>query len=153
MNTLIRYLILTCCGFGVGFFLQKVFDSPTKKYLRKIKKENKSLKKGLKDLEERKVTIVRTIEEVFKKDEREKYLYYRVYLYFYRLFWQLIRLPGDIRRYVRDFFQRGRRGWANSDTWSFECCLSKIITAGVKHLKRLIMNYQLGKKEKQNWNV
>jgi len=83
----------------------------------------------------------KTIEELFKKDEREKYLYYRIYLYFYRLFWQLIRVPGDIRRNVRDFFQRGRRGWANSDTWSFELYLSKIIVEGVRYLKKI--NYTL----------
>jgi len=107
--------------------------------------KNKNLKKGIEDAKEGRVTILKdyttpsdkTIEELFKKDEREKYLYYRIYLYFYGLFWQLVRLPGDIRRNIRDFFQRGRRGWANSDTWEFSHYLSKVILGGVEHLEKI----------------
>jgi len=46
-------------------------------------------------------------------------------------------LPGDIRRDIRDFIQRGRRGWANSDTWGFAYYLSKVILGGVEHLEKI----------------
>jgi len=99
---------------------------------------NRELKKGLKDAKEGKITKVRSVEDVFKEPKSR---IYKLYLYFYRLFWRIVRLPKDIRRYIRDFIQRGRRGWANSDTWSFEHYLSKIIAEGVKHLKEI--NYTL----------
>jgi len=74
----------------------------------------------------------KTLEEVFKESKSR---IHRIYLYFYRLFWRIVRLPGDIRRNIRDFIQRGRRGWANSDIWSFDYYLSKVIAKGLYHLK------------------
>lgn len=100
------------------------------------KRINKDLKKGIKEAQQGKVVTIERIEDLLKKDKREKYLYYRVYLYFYGLFWQLIRLPGDVRRNIRDFFQRGRRGWANSDTWGFDYYLSKVLLGGMEHLEK-----------------
>lgn len=76
-----------------------------------------------------------------KEKKVEKYLYYRIYLYFYRLFWRLVGLPRDIKFNIKTFIQRGRRGWADSDAWSFEYYLSKVIAEGIKYLKKV--NYTL----------
>ena len=91
--------------------------------------------------------------------EKEKYLYYRIYLYFYRLFWRLIRLPGEVKRYIIAFFQRGYRGWANEDTWAFGYYIAKVCYQGLKHLKK----YQNGlptwtkdkteRQAKKEWNI
>ena len=40
-----------------------------------------------------------------------------------------------IRR-IRNFIQRGIRGWANEDTWDFDTYLAKIISEGITYLKK-----------------
>lgn len=41
----------------------------------------------------------------------------------------------NIFREIKWFFQRGIRGWADCDCWSFDNHLNKIIIAGLKRLK------------------
>ncbi len=102
------------------------------------------------------VPSIKTVEEIFKEPKSR---IHKIYLYFYRLFWRIVRLPGDIRRNIRDFIQRGRRGWADSDTWSFEHYLSKIIVEGVKYLKEInhtLPTWEEGKTElecKNEWDI
>ncbi len=79
------------------------------------------------------VPSIKTVEEIFKEPKSR---IHKIYLYFYRLFCRIVRLPGDIRRNIRDFIQRGRRGWADSDTWGFCDYLSNVILGGLKHLKK-----------------
>jgi hypothetical protein len=43
--------------------------------------------------------------------------------------------PSATRNRLRAFWQRGRTGWAASDTWSFDHYLSKVIRDGVRHLR------------------
>jgi len=38
--------------------------------------------------------------------------------------------------YIRRFIQRGKRGYANCDTWNFCYYLSDVIGKGTRHLKR-----------------
>ena len=49
-------------------------------------------------------------------------------------FWR--NLFVDTRLYIVSFFQRGFRGYADSDTWDFDLYLAKVISQGVKHLKK-----------------
>jgi hypothetical protein len=35
---------------------------------------------------------------------------------------------------IKAFWQRGKRGWSNSDAWSFDTYLAKVIRDGVQHL-------------------
>jgi len=35
---------------------------------------------------------------------------------------------------LRGFFQRGRRGWADHDTWSFDHYLAGVLAGGLRHL-------------------
>lgn len=75
-----------------------------------------------------------SVKDVFKEiDERERRHPIRTWCY--RKYWYLVRLPGHIKDYIRDFFQRGRRGWAVSDTWSFYLYLAHVISGGLKDMK------------------
>lgn len=66
----------------------------------------------------------------------EEHRKHRVGLWFYRHFWALVRLPGEIRLAITTFIQRGKRGWAVSDTWGFDSYLSKVIYESLKHFKK-----------------
>ena len=73
---------------------------------------------------------------VFKEmKEKEKHLYYRVYLFFYRLFFRTIESPRNTRRAIVRFFQRAIRGWADEDTWGLCDYLADVIAQTVNHLK------------------
>jgi len=39
-------------------------------------------------------------------------------------------------RAIRTFIQRGKRGWAVSDTWGFDYYLTDVILGGLKHLRK-----------------
>ncbi len=39
-------------------------------------------------------------------------------------------------RKLKWFIQRGKRGWADEDTWEFNLYLAKVISGGVKKLKK-----------------
>lgn len=61
--------------------------------------------------------------------------------WFGRKLFQLQQLPSDIRLGVVGFFQRGKRGWADSDTWDFNDYLTEVIIAGMSHLKKHVHGY------------
>lgn len=42
--------------------------------------------------------------------------------------------PYDIQRWIRDKYQRAKRGWAVSDAWGFDYYLSKVVSGGCKWL-------------------
>lgn len=65
--------------------------------------------------------------------EKDSFLY-RIYRKLYRAIWNGFYL-GDLKRDIRAFIQRGRRGWSNSDIWGFSDYLSKILKEGLLHLK------------------
>lgn len=54
----------------------------------------------------------------------------------YRKFWQLVRLPREIKLGIKTFIQRGKRGYADSDTWDFHDYLTDVITGGLKQLRK-----------------
>jgi len=84
----------------------------------------------------KKVTKISSI-NIFKEMEgKEKHLYYRIYLFFYRLFYRIIESPRNTRRAIVRFFQRAIRGWADEDTWGLCYYLSDVISKSVYHLKK-----------------
>jgi len=69
-----------------------------------------------------------------------------------RLWWKIencwkfiIRIPREIKW----FFQRAIRGWADCDTWCFDWYLAKIISQGLKRLKKHKMGFPAVYTEKQ----
>lgn len=62
-------------------------------------------------------------------------------------------LPGNIRAFI----QRGKRGWADSDIWSFDSYLSTVIMEGLIHLKKYKSGVPTKTKykcySKKEWNL
>ncbi len=51
-------------------------------------------------------------------------------------FCRLVRLPREIKLGIKTFIQRGKRGYADSDTWGFCDYLANVITGGLKQLRK-----------------
>lgn len=49
--------------------------------------------------------------------------------------------PSVTYRRLRGFWQRGKRGWSNSDTWGLDHHLSEVIRDSVQHLKETTHGY------------
>ena len=64
----------------------------------------------------------------FKRTLLDEIRYYGFYVWYNWL--------SDRPRKIKSFFQRGFRGWADEDTWGFDLYLAKIISQGLKHLKK-----------------
>jgi hypothetical protein len=71
-----------------------------------------------------------------------KYLPYRSYILF----------RYDLLRYVVSFFQRGIRGWANCDTWSFYRYHARICKEALIHMKKVKHGYPSYFKNENEWN-
>lgn len=97
----------------------------------------KSVEKGMKEVKEGKVTKVGSIEELFKEDKKKRKKY-PIYYFFRDLYYRIYRFVERIPLDVKTFIQRGKRGWADSDTWGFCHYLPKVISEGVCHLKENI---------------
>jgi hypothetical protein len=65
------------------------------------------------------------------------------------LFLSLGHFFGDFFRDIKWFFQRGARGYSDSDVWNFDCYLSDVIYNGLKQLKEIKHGFPCGYKE--NW--
>ena len=84
--------------------------------------------------------------KLFQKKHPIRYRLEEIYYFCIR---QLRKIPQAIRE-VKWFFQRGKRGWSNSDTWEFDTYLAKVISEGIKHLKEInhgLPTYDEGKSE------
>ena len=46
-------------------------------------------------------------------------------------------MQATIFKRIKWFYQRGRHGWADCDTWSFDSYLSRVIAEGISHLRRI----------------
>jgi len=44
-------------------------------------------------------------------------------------------IPLDTKRWFKEKYQRGKRGWADSDTWGFDYYLTDVIYNGLKYFK------------------
>jgi len=90
-----------------------------------------------------KIASDKSVEELFKPLPRWKYaLYFPVRLW-YRI--------EDSWLNTIAFFQRGRRGYAKCDVWNFDYYLSKVITGGLKLLRKNHSGYPLGLTD-EKWN-
>lgn len=77
---------------------------------------------------------VRYCPDLFDRDAPDPW-YSRAYwfLRFYpKKLWDA---PGDAYRHAKWFIQRGRRGWADCDTWSLDYYLNSWMPAALRHLK------------------
>lgn len=66
--------------------------------------------------------------------------------WFMRRYYALRRLPGNVRRQwrrFREFFVRGRRGWAESDTWGLDGYLARVMGEALEHLAENSHGYPL----------
>lgn len=52
-----------------------------------------------------------------------------------------LEIPKDIQREIKYFIQRGRRGYSDRDTWSFDHYLARVISGGTRHLAKHLSGY------------
>ncbi len=69
----------------------------------------------------------------FTKQIRKRTLLDEIQYYCY---YAPIRYLDMLPRRIYWFFQRGFRGYADNDTWDFDLYLAKVITGGLKQLKK-----------------
>lgn len=67
-------------------------------------------------------------------------------------FYRIYNFLDDIRLETYSFFQRGKRGYSTSDTWSFNYYLAKTIYGGLKELRTREMARPMGYSQKR-WNL
>ena len=68
-------------------------------------------------------------------NKKHAFLYQLKEIY-YTIRYRIPRIISVIPLNIKTFIQRGKRGWADSDTWSFDWYLTNIIIEGLKHLKK-----------------
>lgn len=76
--------------------------------------------------------VLTAIEEKYANASKWEKAYWRARRYntaFIRWFHRTIRAVP-----VREFIQRGRRGWADSDTWSLDTYLNRVTGEAMKHM-------------------
>lgn len=79
--------------------------------------------------------------------------------------WRYTLHPRVMWRKVVRYHQRGVRGWADEDTWSFDYYLSRVIVEGLDHLRKnthgypskLVPDYEVAMEQRvedgaQRWN-
>jgi len=88
-------------------------------------------------MENKKYTSVDDIFKEIDDDIAKRPIYY----WFYRQFWALVRLSREIWSNVIGFIQRGKRGWAVSDTWELGTYLAEVIHGSVSHLNKTKHGY------------
>jgi hypothetical protein len=59
---------------------------------------------------------------------------------------------------AKDFYQRGKRGWADRDCWSLDCYLAGVMADSIEHLKntnhgcpQITPNYEHGEGHEKLW--
>lgn len=86
---------------------------------------------------------IEPVDDFFEKLNQEKDTWYTTLWWFLRY-----KIKGffahDITYKIRRFWQRGVRGWANSDCWSLDYSLAKVITDTVKYLRDNSHGYPTG---------
>jgi len=73
----------------------------------------------------------------WEKDHPVLYKLERIYYTIIRFFDKIADIPNQIKWFI----QRGKRGWADCDTWGFADYLSEVIRDGLLHLKRINHSY------------
>lgn len=85
--------------------------------------------------------------EKYEKEKKEKEEYEKKYpirakiinflIEMRRILWYRVpEYPYDIKRYIKMWYQRANRGWADSDVWGFYDYLAKVISEGCIWLRK-----------------
>jgi hypothetical protein len=93
-------------------------------YIKAIKESRKG--KSYKSVDE----MLKEFDTRRQEEKKRNPLWYYGSIAYYRIQGYLKEIP----LMIKTFFQRGKRGWANSDTWNFDYYLAKVISEGVLHL-------------------
>lgn len=80
---------------------------------------------------------LKSVDKMFKEIAKERKAH-PVYYFFHDIYWRVYRYLDSLPLNIKTFIQRGKRGWANSDTWGFDYYLTKVISEGVHNLKEHI---------------
>jgi len=71
-----------------------------------------------------------------------EHIWWPIERFFKEIIWKL--------KCVKFFFQRGKRGWADCDVWSFDSYLAEVISGGLKDLAKYSHSYP-GQGEMNTW--
>ncbi len=82
----------------------------------------------------RKMKRYKSVKTMFREMEKENKKH-PVRAWLRPKFWQMVRFPEDVKRAIRTFIQRGKRGYASSDVWGLGYYLSDVISKSVGYLK------------------
>ena len=82
----------------------------------------------LKEFKETKIIEGLTASEILEKFEEPSFIM--------RICYRIINWYQDTKLNIYAFFQRGKRGWAYSDTWDFDHYIAKVISSGLRYYKK-----------------
>lgn len=82
-------------------------------------------------------SMMKNIDKEIAQEKKTRPFWY----FFSRLYYRIGVLKDDVILGTKSFFQRGKRGWSNSDTWGFCYYLAKTISGGIQHLKKNLNGY------------
>lgn len=57
------------------------------------------------------------------------------------LFWRVVHTAKGLPRDVKDFIQRGRRGWADSDAWNLHSHIARTLGPALIHMSENLYGY------------
>lgn len=77
-----------------------------------------------------------TEEMMDSRKDREAWLEDKMTTFWYRYIKRAWEYPGNVRRKIKWFFQRGKRGWADYDVWDVHYYLGTIIPDMLKWLRK-----------------
>jgi len=131
-----------------------------KVYNRKMSKKKcnckkcKDIREGVKDIKEGRTTTYKSIDEwehertIWKNMHPIRYKIEQVYYSISRFFVRI----GDFFLYdIKAFIQRGRRGFAQRDTWGFDSYLAKVISEGIDSLIKELHGHPCDLKNLKQW--
>jgi len=118
------------------------------------RKKCKDIKKGLKDVKKGRITTYKSIDEweheytIWKNMHPIRYKIQQVY-------YSIRRFPVKIVDFflydIKAFIQRGRRGFAQRDTWGFDSYLAKVISEGIDSLIKELHGHPCDLKNLKQW--
>ena len=111
-----------------------------------------SVEKQMRDTwKDEKTMEFKTSQELADKWDKQHPVLNSFQTYYYKIS-RIKELPRDIYQNIKWFIQRGSRGFADCDVWSFDCYLSDIIVDGLKNLKENIHGHPVGLGNKKEEN-
>jgi len=111
--------------------------NPLKGLSKFFKRKKKSIKK------DKQFSSIEEVKDYLNNMKKDWTILDYLESYWYRYFWNYV---SSIPLKIKSFIQRGKRGWADEDTWDFDDYLTDIIIGGMSHLKKYIHGYPYTKK-------